>query len=302
MVNGIRFTGFFLFLLLILLAVSLTVGAEQVDYRLKPGDTLRFTLWTWGNEPLQQVETALRPDGKVALAFGMVQGETYRLGAGDLLSIDVWGCQDFTGYQMVVRPDGKLSVPLVGELMVAGLTPYELTQKLTLALSKYLKEPKVNLNVAKFRTVPLVREFDAQGLTLQELTAQITATLKATISEARLTIDILKFGATRVYVLGEVNKPGLCEIEKTHNVLDAIGAAGGFTKNADRKLVYLVRKGQTDQYTKINLDRLLKKGDLSQNYSLNDGDVVYFNRNKIDFVRDILPFITAIYQIKHFDD
>jgi polysaccharide export outer membrane protein len=169
-------------------------------------------------------------------------------------------------------------------------------------LAKYLKKPQVNLNVVKFRTVPLVREFDAQGLTLRELTAEIAAAFKTIGKEARLTVEILKYGATRIYVLGEVNKPGLCEIEKDHNILDAIGAAGGFTKNADRRRVYLVRRGQAAKYTEINLDRLLRKGDLSQNYHLNEGDVVYFNRNKVDFVRDILPFITAVYQIKHFND
>jgi polysaccharide export outer membrane protein len=300
--DGKRVTGCFLVLLLIFGAAPLTGRAEPADYRLGPGDTLRFNLWVWGNEPLQQVETAVRPDGKVALALGLIQGEAYRLGAGDLLGIDVWGYQDLTGFQGVVRPDGKLSFPLVGELTVAGLTPSELTEKLTLALAKYLKKPQVNLNVVKFRTVPLVREFDAQGLTLRELTAEIAATFKTTSKEARLTVEILKYGATRIYVLGEVNKPGLCEIEKDHNILDAIGAAGGFTKNADRRRVYLVRRGQTAKYTEINLDRLLKKGDLSQNYHLNEGDVVYFNRNKVDFVRDILPFITAVYQIKHFND
>jgi polysaccharide export outer membrane protein len=300
--NGKRLTGFFLFLLVVWAAVPYSGAAQQDDYRLRPGDVLRFNLWVWGNEPLQQVETTIRPDGKVALALGIIQGANYRLGPGDQLGIDVWGYQDLTGVQVVVRPDGKLSFPLVGELTATGLTPRELTDQLTLTLAKYLKDPKVNLNVVKFRTEALMSEFDAQGLTLPELSARITATLKADGMQARLTVEILRFGTTRVYVLGEVNKPGLCEIEKDHHVLDAIGAAGGFTKNADRRRVYLVRKGQTEQYTEINLDRLLKKGDLSQNYLLSDGDVVYFKRHKVDFVRDILPFITAIYQIDHLGD
>jgi polysaccharide export outer membrane protein len=300
--NGKKITGFCLILVVILAVAPLIGRAAQDEYRLVPGDTLRLNLWVWGNEPLQQVETTVRPDGKVAVALGIVPGEAYRLGPGDLLSIDVWGCQDLTGLQIVVRPDGKLSFPLVGELAAAGLTPEKLTQELTVALSVFLKEPQVYLNVSKFRTVALVREFDAQGLALQELTANIVAAINETNQEARLTVEILKFGTTRVYVLGEVNKPGLCEIEKDHTLLDAIGAAGSFTKNADRRRVYLVHQGEAGQYTEINLDRLLKKGDLSQNYRLNDGDVVYFKRHRVDFARDILPFITAIYQIKHFDD
>ncbi|HYH03943.1 MAG TPA: polysaccharide biosynthesis/export family protein [Bacillota bacterium] len=183
----------------------------------------------------------------------------YRLGPGDVLGIDVWGYKEMQYPEVIVRPDGKISFPLVGEVTAAGMNAAELTGKLTTALSAYVKEPKVTINVVKLRTV-------------------------------------------RVYVLGEVTKPGLCEIDKSHNLLDAIGAAGGFTKSADAKRVYLVRNGQTDSYTEVNLDRLLKKGDLSQNYALNNGDVVYFTRNKVDFARDILPFIAAAYQIKHFDD
>ncbi|HEY8464235.1 MAG TPA: polysaccharide biosynthesis/export family protein [Bacillota bacterium] len=288
-----------LFFLAAGLLIPIVAGAEPADYRLRPGDQLRFNLWSWGNQPLQQFETAVRPDGKVAVAFGIAKGQNYRLDAGDVLSIGVWGCgPELQQPEITVRPDGKISFPLVGEITAAGYTPVELVQKLTLALREYVKEPKVTVNVVKFRVVPLVGEYQASGFTLQELAAKIRLELSEYHPEARLTIEILKFGTTRVYVLGEVNKPGLCEIEKSHNLLDAIGAAGGFTKNADSKRVYLVRNGQTDSYTEINLDRLLKKGDLSLNYTLNDGDLVYFARNKVDFARDILPFINAYYQIR----
>jgi polysaccharide export outer membrane protein len=293
-----------LLLLLILAAVPLTVGAEQPDYQLRPGDAIAFNLWVWGNDPVQKLETTVRPDGKVAVAFAMIQSDTYRLGAGDSLVISVWGYQELENSEktpLIIRPDGKFSFPLVGEVTAAGLTPRELTERLTVCLSEYLKEPKVTVNVAKFRTMPLVREFEASGLTLTQLTANITQAIKETIGEARLTAELTKFGATRVYVLGEVNKPGLCEVEKEHNVLDAIGAAGGFTKGANCRRVYLVRKGQTDQYTEIDLNRMLKKGDLRQNVTLNDGDVVYFARNKLNFFQDILPIISGIYYINHFE-
>jgi polysaccharide export outer membrane protein len=303
MADGKKFTRFFLFLGLLALAVPLAVGAaQQPDYQLRPGDTLQFNLWTWGNEPVQTLETTVRPDGKVAVAFAMIQDETYRLDAGDSLIISVWGYPELENSEkapLIIRPDGKFSFPLVGEVTATGLTPGELTHQLTLALSEYLKEPKVTVNVAKFRTMPLVREFNAKGLTLAELIGDITATLKETIRDARLTAELVKFGTTRVYVLGEVTKPGLCEIERDHNLLDAIGAAGGFTKGANCKRVYLVRKGQTDHYTEIDLDRMLKKGDLRQNVALNEGDVVYFARNGVNFVQDILPFITSVYYIRH---
>jgi polysaccharide export outer membrane protein len=306
MVNGKQFTNLFLLVFLILVAIPIAVGAEQpADYQLRPGDTIEFKLWVWGNDPVQKLETTVRPDGKVAVAFEMIQSDTYRLGAGDSLVISVWGYQELESSEktpLIIRPDGKFSFPLVGEVTAAGLTPHELTEKMTARLGEYLKDPQVSVNVAKFRTMPLVREFNATGITLAELTGAITAAIKETIGEARLTAQLVKFGVTRVYVLGEVTKPGLCEVEKEHNVLDAIGAAGGFTKGANCRRVYLVRKGQTKQYTEIDLDRMLKKGDLRQNVTLSEGDVVYFARNRINFAQDILPFITSLYYINHFNN
>jgi polysaccharide export outer membrane protein len=290
-----------LFVLLILLSMAAPALAETVDYLLGPGDVLRFNVWTWGNEPIQQLETTVRPDGKVALAFGIAKNESYRLDSGDVLSVSVWGYDELKNSEIVVRPDGKIAFPLAGELLAAGLTPVELNQKMMLALREYVKEPQVTINVVKFRTVPLMGEFEAKGLTIRQLTEKIAAVLKARGGETRLTVEIIKFRTTRVYVLGEVNRPGLCEIEKDHYLLDAISSAGGFTKNANRKKVYLVRSGQSNSYTQINLDNILKKGDLSQNYLLCDGDLLYLGRSGIDFVRDILPFVTAAYQINHFD-
>jgi polysaccharide export outer membrane protein len=290
-----------LFVIAILLSIAVPALAEPDDYQLGPGDVLRFNVWTWGNEPVQQLETTVRPDGKVVLALGLTKNESYRLGSGDVLSVSVWGYNELQNPEMVVRPDGKIAFPLVGELFATGLTPVELNQQMTLALREYVKEPKVTINVVKFRTVPLMEEFEAKGLTLRKLTENIMASLKEISAEARVIINIVKFRTTRVYVLGEVNRPGLCEIEKSHYLLDAIGSAGGFTKNANRKKVYLVRKGQSNSYTQINLNNILKKGDLSQNFLLNDGDLLYLGRSGIDFVRDILPFVTAAYQINHFD-
>ncbi|MGD8399405.1 MAG: polysaccharide biosynthesis/export family protein [Bacillota bacterium] len=303
MVDGKRITNLLLTLFFIVMALPMIAKAEpQADYQLRSGDVIRLNLWTWGNEPLQQLETTVRPDGKVAVAVAMNQTEIYRLGPGDGLVISVWGYRDLENSEknpIIIRPDGRFAFPLIGEVAAAGLTPQELTENLTARLGEYLKEPKVAVNVAKFRTTPLVGEFAATGLTLAQLTANISQSLRATMREARLTMEIVKYGVTRIYVLGEVNKPGMCEIERDHNLLDAVGAAGGFTKGANRKRVYLVRKGQSDKYTEINLDRMLKKSDLRQNYILNDGDVVYFARNGVNFVEDILPFITSIYYIRH---
>lgn len=183
----------------------------------------------------------------------MVLAEDYQLCVGDVLEIMVYGYEEFQLKQVIVRPDGKIAVPLVGEVQVVGKSPAKLSAELTENLKHYLNNPQVTVNIVKYHTI-------------------------------------------RIYVLGEVNRPGMYELEKQHNLLDALGAAGGYTRYAVRKGVYVIRN--TGSYQIANLDQLLKKGDLTQNYTLAEGDVLYLNRNGISFVNDILPYLGAAYQIK----
>ena len=145
---------------------------------------------------------------------------------------------------------------------------------------------------------PLVGEVEATGKTVSELTGALTSGLSVYVKEPIVTVNILKFRTTRVYVLGEVQKPGMYEIERSHNLLDAIGMAGSYTKNAAKRKVHIIRQDRSAEPIKANLLNLLTKGDMSQNYTLNDGDVVYLSDNgRVDFARDILPWISATYQV-----
>lgn len=192
---------------------------------------------------------------------GLAFAQDYRLMPNDVLQVSVWGYADLSGkdgsgLEIIVRPDGKIQFPLVGEIQTAGLTLLELNNALTSGLSEYIIDPKVTANVYKYHT-------------------------------------------TRVYVLGEVNKPGMYEIDKQHNLLDAVGVAGGYTKDAAKKNVFIVRKDSTSKPLKANLLDIMTKGDMTQNYALAEGDVVYLTSNgRLDFAKDILPWISATYYIK----
>ena len=283
--------------LLILAAFSTTTMAEEA-YRLGFGDVLNLTFWSDGyEEGLQQCELPVRPDGKVALAYAITQLEDYRLGPGDTITITVWGFNDLSS-SITVRSDGKVAFPIIGEMTVDGLTPTELTQVLTERLKVYIKDPIVTVNVAKPRRVPVMEVIQASGLTVDELTQSIKAVLSKYMKNPQLTLVFSQYRTVRVYVLGEAEKPGMYEISKSHNVLDAIGAAGGYTKFVNKREVYVIHKA-TGEYLKVDLDRLLKKGDLSQNYELNDGDIVYLTKNGLSFINDILPIITGLYDLRH---
>ncbi|WP_371372127.1 polysaccharide biosynthesis/export family protein [Sporomusa aerivorans] len=195
----------------------------------------------------------------LSIIFGIfpVSAQNYQLAPGDVLEISVWGYEDLQIKEIPVRPDGKIAFPLVGEVQAGGLSPTELSQTITDSLSNYVKNPIVTVNIFKYRT-------------------------------------------TRVYVLGEVAKPGMYELEKQHNLLDAVGIAGSYTKYAAKKKVYVIRKEQEAVNTKVKVDllNLLEKGDMSQNIVLNEGDVVFLTKSgKLDFARDILPWVSAVYQV-----
>ena len=181
--------------------------------------------------------------------------QDYLLGPGDILAIGVYGFEDLQVKDLPVRPDGKIAFPLVGELTAAGLSSGQLSKQLTQGLAEYIKDPKVTINIQKYRT-------------------------------------------TRVYVLGEIAKPGVYELDKQHDLLNAISMAGGYTKDTAKKKVFIVKKGAPDKPIKANLLDILEKGDMRQNYALAEGDVVYLTHNgRIDFVKDIMPFITASFYV-----
>jgi len=80
-----------------------------------------------------------------------VDPHTYQIGPEDILFVRVWREPDFT-FPASVRPDGKITVPLVGEVDAAGQTPAQLTKNLTERLANYINHPEVNVSVTEVRS------------------------------------------------------------------------------------------------------------------------------------------------------
>ena len=160
----------------------------------------------------------------------------------------------------IVRPDGKVSFPMAGEIEVKGMTVEQFTQVLKNRLSQYFVNPDISVN-------------------------------------------LVKLGAVRVYVFGEVNKPGVYELTQSHRVIDAIGAASGFNWDTAKKKIFLIHQDQPDKPIAINLNHILQTGDMSQNYVMKEGDILYLTKNsRISFSRDIMPFISGAYVVSEIKD
>lgn len=200
-----------------------------------------------------------------ALWTGTACAEEYYMRPGDELNIVVTQQQDLGNSSsnqspFVVRPDGNVSFPLVGEIHAEGMTVSQFTDVLQQGLARYIVDPDVSVNISKL-------------------------------------------GRVRVYVFGEVRKPGAVELEKGHTVIDAIGAAQGFTRDTAKKKIFLIHQDQPKSLIPINLNNMLKTGDMSQNITLREGDILYLTKNhRIDFARDIAPIFSSIYMITEAKD
>jgi polysaccharide export outer membrane protein len=161
--------------------------------------------------------------------------EQYAIGVSDQLSVAVWKYPDLS-VQLPVRPDGKISVPLIGDVLAAGFTPETLAINITKALQTYIRNPQVTVLV----TMPSSTDF------LQ-----------------------------RVRVTGAVQNPISTPYRKGMTVLDLVLIAGGTNDFAAPSKAKLYRKNQgiTKIYP-IYLDDILNKGKLETNYDLRPSDVV----------------------------
>ena len=156
--------------------------------------------------------------------------------------------------------------------------------------SSYTVRPDGKLNF------PLVGEIDVNGLTVFEFTNLLTKELSEYIINPKITVNVAKLGTTRVFVMGEVSKQGMYELSKSHRVMDALGAAGGFTQKAAKKNIYLVRNAGKpgENVQKLNILNYMKKGDMSQNLVLQEGDCLYLTSNRKVTLLQIASFAASV--------
>ena len=145
---------------------------------------------------------------------------------------------------------------------------------------------------------PMVGAVKADGLTVDEFTAELQQGLSRYIINPDITVDVSKLGGVRVYVFGEINKPGAYTLTKSSTVIDAIGAAGSFNWDIAKKKIYLIHQDNPEKPIPINLNRILQTGDMSENYIMREGDILYLTKNsRINFARDIAPILTGAYMV-----
>ena len=158
----------------------------------------------------------------------------YLIGPGDTLTIFVWRNPELST-DVTVRPDGRVSMPLVEDIVATGKTPSELAREVETRLSKYLSSPLVTVMQKQF-----VGPFNRQ-----------------------------------IRIFGEAVQPKALAYRANMTLLDAMIEVGGLTRFAAGDRATLVRTIDDKQDTySIHIDSLIRDGDIQSNVPLSPGDII----------------------------
>src|SRR5579885_2343392 len=124
-------------------------------------------------------------------------------------------------------------------------------------------------------SMPLLNDVQAAGLTATELSQSITEKLKKYLNAPRVTVMVSQMNSQRIYVLGEVTRPGAYPLLPGMTILQAISSAGGLTQFANSKRIFLLRnESQTLNKYSFNYNEVLDGRRPEQNLTLRAGDTV----------------------------
>jgi polysaccharide export outer membrane protein len=166
-----------------------------------------------------------------ALPAGITPPTGYVIGPDDQLSVVYWREKDMSA-DVVVRPDGLISLPLLNDVQASGLTPEQLRAAITQGAAKFVEEPTVS-------------------------------------------VVVKAINSRKVFITGQVNKPGPYPLGAPTTVLQLITIAGGVAEYADKGKIIVLRNENGKQSTfRFNYQDVTKGKNLAQNIELKPGDTV----------------------------
>lgn len=173
----------------------------------------------------------VKPSVALAQTAAARPTQEYTLGPDDVLAVVYWGDKDLSA-EVVVRPDGFISLPLLNDVEALGLTPTQLAERVAKLAAVYLEEPAV-------------------------------------------TVVVKQINSRKVFITGEVGKPGQYQLGGPTTVLQLIAMAGGLTPFAKTETIAIIRSGANGPVTfTFNYKKAARLEDLDGNIVLMPGDTV----------------------------
>lgn len=185
-----------------------------------------------GEKPKESVQPAAPSAVKpVSSPKSATDDPAYIIGQDDVLDISVWKEADVSR-QVPVRPDGKISLPLLNDVQASGLTPMQLQAQLSEKLKKFFTDPQV-------------------------------------------TVIVTAINSRRVYMMGEINRPGAIPLVPNMTVLQAISSAGGLSQFANSSKIQILRTENGKQVPYFfNYKEVIRGVRTDQNIFLKPGDSI----------------------------
>lgn len=237
--------------------------------------------------------------------------EEYRINVNDKIKIDFPFYPELTA-EVIVPPDGKITLKKVGEVEVVNLTVPELTKKLKEVYSDILTQSDIVVTLAHFYSpvqeffnllnqwgqgqskevivrsdgkisLPVINEINAEGLTPLELSSNIQSMYSQLIPGLVVSVGVKKEESKKILVLGEVSRSGVYTLTSLSTPLEAISLAGGYNNFAYLKEILVIRRIEDNKSVSIlvNVEEMLSKQNSSVRFHLQPYDIVFVPKKPI---------------------
>lgn len=265
------------------------IGEVRIrEFLLSPGDEIKISVFQ--HEDLNR-SIKIPPDGVVfypivgkintagvgigklrdIITEGLSKSRRQPLFPGDEISITVFRHDEYNR-KFMIPSDGFIFFPHVGDINVEEKTLREIRDIISKGLSQYVVEPQVMIDITQLNNL-------------------------ARIANPQVSVEVVNFGGQKVFVLGEVNKPGVFLSNGFTDLVEIISMAGGPTLDAEQKSVLVIRKGAEKAKPELmvaDLEQFLHGGDAAHNIFLHRGDIVFVPRTFISNVDRFFEHLNKI--------
>ena len=256
----------------------------------------------------------------------------YKIQVQDRLNVNFAFHPQFNS-SVVVRSDGKVSLPLLGDVLIEGFEPSKVAQNLKKAYGKYIIHPELtvsleesNVKIEELKKVittaprgqskvapvgpdgrvgfPIVGTVQAAGLTVAQLEQDLNDRYKSNIQNLQVNVILNEIHYAKCFVVGEVERPGVYEMPGRETLMAVLARAGSMKTTADLSEVIIFRNDGLERpiAIRVDLSQTTDKALWATNLYVHPADIIFVPKGTIDNLNDLINkvFTKGIYSILPF--
>ncbi|OGL44889.1 MAG: hypothetical protein A2W05_06440 [Candidatus Schekmanbacteria bacterium RBG_16_38_10] len=274
--------------------------------------------------PEFQDEYLLGPGDEIEVMYHTVSKPDltdYILNVGDEVKVEFYNYPDMNRH-CIVRPDGKITLPIKGDIIIQGLPPDEASKRVAKHYGDVLKDPIVTLSLINFNfaikemaslskisiirpdgyvTFPLIDDLIASGLSVRQLKEKVEEGYKNRKVNISISVLLAKMKSNVAYVMGEVKNPGMHRMEGPTSITQVLAESGGVLDTANLSNVVVISRSKDGKPVGrlVDLDRAIGEANIGHDILLRQYDVIYIPKTAIakadifvdQFINKLIPDI-----------